>query len=303
MPENEREYTILITDDEKLNLYILGGILSPTYNILVSRSGARALEIAKNNRPDLILLDVIMPDMSGFEVIEKLKASELTAKIPVIFITGLSDVADEERGFFLGAVDYIAKPFNKAIIKARVNTHIRILDQMRTIEQIGLIDPLTRVENRRGFETRICAEWGRSMREQTPVAMLMMDIDRFKDYNDTYGHQQGDAVLKAFTDTVSKSLLRSVDSVARWGGEEFVILLPDTGADGAAEVAERVRANVEALDIATEDGSVTKITVSIGVHSIVPTADDSIKECIEKADQALYKAKQAGRNRVVTSSD
>jgi len=297
--DNKKEFTILITDDEKTNLDILGSILSPMYSLLISRSGPRALELAREHKPDLILLDVLMPEMSGFEVITRLKASESTDRIPVIFITGLTSVDDEEKGFFLGAVDYIAKPFNKSIVKARVNTHIKIIDQMRTIENIGLIDPLTKVSNRRGFENRLNLEWCRAQREKTPVSFLIMDIDKFKTYNDTYGHQQGDIALKTFAETASKALLRSVDFAARWGGEEFVVLLPGTGSDGAAEVAERIRERIESKVINTDDGDETRITVSIGVNSVIPEQDAPPDEFIKKADQALYKAKETGRNRVV----
>ena len=299
--DSSKEFTILIVDDEKTNLDILGSILSPIYNLIISRSGVRALELAKESQPDLILLDVLMPDMTGFEVIEKVKESEITARIPVIFITGLSNDEDEERGFFLGAVDYITKPFNKAIVKARVNTHIKIIDQMRTIEKIGLVDMLTKIANRRGFEERLKVEWNRALREKTPISILVMDIDKFKNYNDTYGHQQGDIALKTFADTASKSLMRGVDFAARWGGEEFVILLPGTNIDGAAEIAERVRKNIEAVVIPTDDGTKTKITVSIGVNSIIPTTNNLTKDFIEKADQALYKAKESGRNRFFVS--
>ena len=298
MTDNKKEFTILVSDDEKFNLDILGSILSPLYNILIARNGARTLELAKHNTPDLILLDVIMPDMTGFEVITKLKESNHTVNIPVIFITGLTDPADEERGFFLGAVDYITKPFNKAIVKARVNTHIKIIDQMRTIERIGLMDSLTRVSNRRGFDNRFNAEWGSAIREQTPVSFLIMDIDKFKIYNDTYGHHQGDNALRAFADAAAATLNRASDFVARWGGEEFVMLLPNTDIDGAVEVAERVRKNVEALIIPTEDGEETRITVSIGVKSAIPSADTSAPGFLTKADQALYRAKESGRNRV-----
>jgi len=299
--EARKEYTILVIDDEKTNLYILGGILSPIYNLLISRNALRALDLVREHKPDLILLDVLMPEMSGFEVIAKLKESEVTENIPVIFITGLTSIEDEEKGLFLGAVDYITKPFNKTIVLARVNTHIKIIDQMRTIERIGMIDPLTKISNRRGFENRLNTEWCRAFRDKTPLSILMMDVDRFKNYNDTYGHQQGDTALKAFAETSSKSLMRQIDFAARWGGEEFVVLLPGTDIDGAAEVAERIRRNVEALVIPTEDGTETRMTVSIGVNSIVPGADVSVDDFVKKADQALYKAKETGRNRFVVS--
>jgi diguanylate cyclase (GGDEF)-like protein len=297
--ESKKEFTILVVDDEKMNVDILGGILSPIYSLMISRNGTRALELAKERKPDLILLDVLMPDMTGFEVIAKLKETDETNKIPVIFITGLTSAEDEEKGFFLGAVDYIAKPFNKSIVKARVNTHIKIVDQMRTIERIGLIDPLTKISNRRGFEERLKAEWGQSVRERTSIGFMIMDIDKFKNYNDTYGHQQGDVALKSFAEIASKTLMRPVDFAARWGGEEFVILLPGTDAAGAAEVAERIRKNVEAAVIFTEEGKETRVTVSIGINAMVPDTDTVIKEFIEKADQALYKAKESGRNRFV----
>jgi len=301
MVENKKEFTILIADDEKMNVEILGTILSPIYNLLISRNGTRALELAKENSPDLILLDVLMPDMTGFEVIRALKVSDITSKIPVIFITGLTSAEDEEKGFLLGAVDYITKPFKKAIVKARVNTHIKIVDQMRMIESIGLIDPLTKIPNRRSFENRLVVEWNRAVRERTPISILVMDIDKFKTYNDTYGHQQGDVALKAFADTSSKTLQRAVDFIARWGGEEFVILLPGTDVEGASSIAERVRKNIEAKLIPADEGAETRITVSIGVNSATPGMETSTDDFIKKADQALYKAKETGRNKFVIS--
>jgi len=303
MIDNKKEFTVLITDDEKSNLDILGQILSPMYKLLISKDGSRALELAREHKPDLILLDVLMPEMSGFEIITILKESDATNKIPVIFITGLTSAEDEEKGFFLGAVDYITKPFNKTIVKARVNTHIKIVDQMRTIERIGLIDPLTKISNRRSFENRLNTEWGKAFREQTPISIFMFDVDKFKNYNDTYGHQQGDIALKAVADTTTQSLKRSGDIVARWGGEEFIALLPGISIDNASEVAERIRKNIEAAVILTEDGKKTKVTVSIGINSIIPNEISSVTDFINKADQAMYKAKQSGRNRVMKSDD
>jgi diguanylate cyclase (GGDEF)-like protein len=273
------------------------------YNLLVSKNGTQAIDLAREHNPDLILLDILMPDMTGFEVIAKLKESSDTNKIPVIFITGLTSIEDEEKGFFLGAVDYITKPFHKSIVKARVNTHLKIVDQMRIIEQMGLIDPLTKLFNRRGLEDQLNIEWGRALREKLSISILLMDIDFFKKYNDTYGHQKGDTALKAFAEIVAKTLKRPTDLAARWGGEEFVVLLQATTIDGATEVAENIRKNVEAAIIPAEDGIETKITVSIGINTIIPNESSSIKEFIEKADKALYKAKELGRNRSVINTD
>jgi len=301
MADNKKDFTILIVDDEKMNVDFLGSILSPMYDLMVSRNGARALELAKEQKPDLILLDVLMPDISGFDVIVKLKESEVTSNIPVIFITGLTSDEDEEKGFGLGAVDYITKPFKKVSVIARVNTHIQIVDQIRTIESIALIDTLTKISNRRGFENRLQLEWCKSLREKMQISLLMMDIDNFKEYNDKYGHQQGDAALIAFAEISSKTLLRAVDFIARWGGEEFVILLPGTDIDGAAEVAERVRRNVEESVIPTLEGGESGITVSIGITTMLPCTNTPTDEFIKKADKALYIAKEAGRNTIVKS--
>ncbi|MCL2694344.1 MAG: diguanylate cyclase [Oscillospiraceae bacterium] len=300
--ENKKAYTVLIVDDEKMNLDILAQALSPMYNILISKSGKQALAIAEEHTPDLIVLNVLMPEMSGFEVIEKLKTSEIRSMIPVIFITGLSNNGDEEKGFFLGAVNYITKPFNKALAKARVNTHIKIIDQMRTIEQNALIDPLTRISNRRGFNKVVDNEWRKATKNGSPISFMIIDADKFKTYNDTYGHPQGDVLLQTVA-SVFKQVALSPDYAARWGGEEFVMLMPGMKMEEAAVLAEKVRSQVEALAIPTEDGEITTITVSIGLNSVVPDEDTDIGEFVNKADQALYKAKESGRNRVVRNTN
>jgi len=298
MGEDVKEFTVLITDDEEFNVEILSDVLSSSYNVQIARNGESAFELATKTPPDLILLDVIMPDMSGFDLITKLKKAEITRKIPVIFVASHTDPAEEEKGLFLGAVDYIAKPFNRAIVKARVNTHIKIIDQMRTIEHIGLVDTLTEIANRRGFDERFKTEWGRAIREQAHISYMMMDIDLFKKYNDTYGHQQGDVALARFAETAESTLNRSTDFIARWGGEEFVVLLQNTNIEGTAKVAEKIRKNIEDMVITTETGEETCITVSIGVTSIIPTTATSQCDFLNSADKALYKAKASGRNRV-----
>lgn len=304
------EFKILIVDDSRNNLDILCHILEPEtgaandtfqpgYRVSIAKTGIAALERAASDRPDLILLDIIMPGMSGFEVLAQLKKSEFTHAIPVIIITGLDSVEDEEEGFRLGAVDYITKPFHKSLVKARINTHLKIVEQMRIIEQIGLIDPLTGVPNRRSFDLRLETEWRRCMREKAPLSFLMIDVDCFKRLNDAYGHLQGDQVLKTIAGLIQSSGKRPSDFAARWGGEEFAVLLPRTEMAGALSVAEKIRRDLERTAIlGMTDDSRLNLTVSIGVSSVIPCAQKSITEFIGQADKALYKAKAAGRNRV-----
>ena len=292
-------FNILVVDDERSNLDVLIHILKPDYNVLVAKSGQAALKRARENKPDLILLDIVMPDMTGFEVLAQLMDDDDTRDIPVIFITGLARVADEEKGFLLGAVDYIVKPFNTSIVKARVKTHLKIVKQMRTIEKLGMIDALTDIPNRRSFDHQMDVEWRKAVRDRTVMSFIMIDADKFKVYNDTYGHPQGDVLLQTLAETMVKTLKRPSDFAARLGGEEFAVILPDTDLEAALSIAESIRANVEAMEIpGTGDAANTSITVSVGVATISPTPDDSPAEFIAKADAALYTAKNSGRNRV-----
>lgn len=292
----EGKFKILIVDDERSNITALSHILRSTYIVLAAKDGPSAIEAAKKNSPDLILLDIIMPGMSGFEVLAELKDSDLTRNIPVIFITGLDSIEDEETGLLLGAVDYITKPFHNAIVKLRVETHLKIIEQMRIIERLGMIDSLTDIPNRRSFDHQLNVEWNRAVREETSLSFIMLDIDKFKNFNDNYGHAHGDKVLKTVAKVILQSMRRPADFAARWGGEEFSVLLPDTGLDGALEVAENIRNNIENVVIPCSDGRDTKITVSIGVNSESPATGGSIDDFCAKADTALYSAKEAGRN-------
>jgi PleD family two-component response regulator len=215
--ETVPEFRILVVDDEKSNLMVLNRILSPEYTVFTAKSGKEGPERAVAEQPDLILLDIVMPDLNGFDVLTTLKKTSETMKIPVIIITGLSGEIDEEKGFLLGAVDYITKPFKNPIVLARVRTHIQIVRQIRTIEQLGLIDGLTNVSNRRCFDDRMELEWRRAKREKKPIAFLMMDVDKFKIYNDTYGHPQGGVLLKSIVKIFSAAAMRTTDLVARLG--------------------------------------------------------------------------------------
>ncbi len=293
------EYKILIVDDSVMNLEVLSRILRPgadgggagnNYRVLIAKSGAAALEKATSEKPDLILMDIIMPGMNGFDVLHELKQSDITRHIPVIIITGLDGVADEERGFELGAVDYITKPFHTSLVRARVMTHLRIVEQMRIIERLSLTDTLTGLPNRRNFDNRLSVEWGRAIREGVALSMLMIDIDHFKRYNDTYGHQRGDIVLGVVAGAIQSHLKRAADLAARWGGEEFAVILPDTNAEGAQRVAEQIRRGIESSPLG--------VTVSVGGATMIPAIENDADELLRQADAALYDAKESGRNRV-----
>jgi diguanylate cyclase (GGDEF)-like protein len=297
--EGMRRYTILIVDDEKMNLLALHQILSDEYIILAVKNGYDALKVAAKDVPDIILLDIVMPDINGFDVLVKLKESNITRYIPVIIITGLNSDDDEIKGFALGAVDYITKPFNGEVVRARVKRQLQIVQQMRAMEKLNLVDPLTNIPNRRCFDDRMMMEWKRAIREKKSIALLMMDIDKFKLYNDTYGHPQGDALLKTVAKIFGAVVRRPADLPARLGGEEFGVLLPDTSLEDALILAEKIRSNVEELQVPTADGKIiTKTTISIGVNAFVPTNSSEAKDFIAKADEYLYNAKTLGRNRV-----
>lgn len=290
---------ILLVEDSLLNQRMISDILSGLYTLEAAGTAAEAAKLIESFEPDLILLDIVLPDANGFDILRKLKESSMTADIPVIIISGMDSDADEEKGFELGAVDYIKKPFKNAIVRARIGTQIRIINQMKTIERMSFIDALTSIGNRRAFDSQIKYEWGRAVREKQSLSMMMLDVDNFKQYNDTYGHQQGDLMLQAVARTLDTALKRSMDIICRYGGEEFAVILPDTSAAGAQEMAEKIRAHIEAMEVLIpQTKKITKATISIGVASIYPESSDCMEDFIKAADQMLYKAKENGRNQV-----
>ena len=306
---NERR-KIMIVDDSLFHQAVLRRMLetiradpsvpfTATYTIITAASGQEALQKARSEKPDLILLDIHMPGMSGFDVLSELKESPETKQISVIIVSGLSDDANEEKGFALGAVDYVTKPYKQSIVLARIKTHLKILEQMRLIEQLSMMDMLTNIPNRRCLDSRLSAEWGRAIRENTTLSILMIDIDHFKLFNDTYGHQQGDIVLQAVANTLNTATKRSADLAGRWGGEEFVVLLPNTLLEGALHIAEQIRKTIEYTQVPRLDhGKPLNVTVSVGAASKAPAAGDAVDELISHVDKALYTAKETGRNRV-----
>ncbi|MCL2164441.1 MAG: diguanylate cyclase [Oscillospiraceae bacterium] len=290
--------SILIVDDKELNLIFLNELLRAEYTIFQARDGMEAVEKANELLPDLVILDILMPGMDGYQVLTALKSSEATRNIPVIFISGLSNPEDEEKGLSLGTADYITKPFSAAIVRLRVGNQVRIINQMRAIERLSMTDQLTEIANRRCFDQRLSIEWKRAIRDQSPLSLMMLDADGFKTYNDTYGHKQGDVALRTIAAVLSRNLKRPADLVARWGGEEFAVLMPSTDDKGAFSVAESIRSDIQEAPILCPDFGYTYLTVSIGINTQVPSTEDSVDDFLTLADNALYRAKDTGKNRV-----
>jgi diguanylate cyclase (GGDEF)-like protein len=294
----ENKNSLLVVDDDSTNLMVLSHILQPEYTLYTAKDGASAIKKAEEFLPDLILLDILMPEMDGYEVFSVLRQSDKAKHIPVIFVSGLNNREDEKKCLKLGAVDYITKPFDDTIVKLRVALQIRLINQLLTIQKLNTTDQLTRVPNRQAFDNRLLEEWRRAMREKQPISLVMVDVDYFKYYNDKYGYLQGDNALQDVARIMKQTCRRSSDFIARWGGEEFVALLPNTDARGGLVMGEKFRTNIEAAEFFLSDGTSTKTTVSIGVNSQIPTASSFLGEFISGADKALYVAKETGRNSV-----
>lgn len=299
--DKEKEFSILIADDDEFNLKILTEILEPYYNVFSANSGAKAIQLSLTRQPDLILLDIVMPSINGFETLMELKNIDQTRRIPVIFITGLNSHQDEEKGLFLGAVDYIRKPFVNAIVKARVKTHLQIVKQMRTIEKEIMVDFLLDIPNRRYFDKQFQFFWRQTTALGSHISVMIIDVDDFKKVNDNYGHPHGDIVLQEIAKVLKNNLIDEDDVAARYGGEEFAVLLPNTDVFKAVVIGEEIRKSIEKLEVlCVERDEITKVTASVGVASACPCLNDlSQAELISCADQALYRAKNSGKNKVV----
>ena len=299
--------TVLIVDDTPENIDLLLGALGDTYHTRIALNGEKAIKIAESVRPDLILLDIMMPGMDGYQVCKTLRTNPDTQNIPIIFITALGSVEDEERGLRLGAVDYIVKPISPPIVRARVQNHIRLKMKSDLLESLAMLDSMTNIPNRRRFTESLDMEWKRALRSglSVPMTIIMIDIDNFKAYNDNYGHGAGDACLMLVAATLAaETSFRPADMVARYGGEEFIALLPETDVNGAKLIAERFRSCIEALRIPHEHSTVSRwVTVSVGHASIIPGPDYRAEGLQEEADQMLYKAKASGRNRIFGTTE
>lgn len=287
--------SILVIEDIPIHIRVLNQILSPLYDLKAATSGQKGIELAHKHPVDLILLDILMEDMSGFDVLSALKSSDKTKEIPVIFVTSMDSSDDEVKGLEAGAVDYITKPFIDEIVRLRVGLHMQLIEQMRTIKNLGLHDGLTGIRNRLSFNMTMQEEWDFAIENKTSISMVMIDVDYFKKFNDKYGHLAGDMCLKIVADTL-KSSRRESDSVFRWGGEEFMVLLPETLIEHAKGFAERLRKVIEETPIKINDNETTYVTVSMGVGTIEPKSEDRLEDFCDRVDKALYKAKENGRN-------
>lgn len=298
---SSKSRTLLLVDDEPVNIQILHRILEEDgYEFLFATDGKSGLGLATRQRPDMILLDVMMPDMDGYEICRKLKDDPVTADIPVIFVTAMGQMEDEEKGLNLGAVDYLTKPLGPSIVRARVRNHMQLKAYRDRLEYMAMFDGLTGIANRRRFDETLEMEWKRAQRNRSPLSLILMDIDFFKPYNDNYGHIAGDECLKVVAKVLSGALSRPADFVARYGGEEFVCLLPDTDAAGAAVMTEQLLAAVRSANIAHEYSEAGNIvTMSFGCLTIGEESDFSVDQVIAEADKLLYQAKNSGRNQGV----
>jgi diguanylate cyclase (GGDEF)-like protein len=300
----KKQQCILIVDDTKINRDFLAGVLQAQYKVIVAKRGEQALKAAQKeqNQPDLILLDIIMPGMNGYEVCQRLKENPLTQNLPVIFVTSMDDIDDETKGFALGAVDYISKPVSPPILLARVKNHLRMKRKSDLLEQLASLDGLTEIPNRRSFDENLRREWNRARRSASTLSLVMMDVDYFKQYNDNYGHGAGDECLKQLANALTGAINRPSDFIARYGGEEFCAILPETDREGARKIAESFRLAVADLAMAHDYSEVSQqVTISVGTATTTVSEAHAADALLKLADDQLYSAKMQGRNRTVSA--
>ncbi len=277
---------LLIVDDQPANVRVMAEALRDQYELYFATSGAKALEIAAASGIELVLLDVVMPDLDGFEVCRRLKSDERTSKIPVIFVTAREEISDEARGFDVGGVDYITKPVQPLIVRARVRTHLELKQARDLLESLASLDGLTGIANRRRFDACLQHEWQRCARDRAPLSLALVDVDFFKSYNDQHGHARGDDCLRTVARALASITRRPSDLAARYGGEEFGLIFPETDTPSMQLL---IRATLTAV-------RQTDITVSLGAITIIPSHDMNPSSSLQAADELLYRAKEDGRN-------
>jgi diguanylate cyclase (GGDEF)-like protein len=291
-------HRLLIVDDQPANIRVMAEALRDRYDLFFATDGARALEIASAGGIELVLLDVVMPDLDGFEVCRRLKSDERTSRIPVIFVTAREEVGDEARGFDVGGVDYIAKPIRPPIVRARVQTHLELKQARDLLESLASLDPLTGIANRRRFDVTLDAEWRRCARNGSMFSLAIIDVDHFKEFNDTYGHARGDDCLRELAQALRSVARRPGDLAARYGGEEFALILPESDATAAQTIIRRLFDDIGVLALPHASSSCANVvTISAGAVTLIPTDSLTPSLAVESADRLLYESKDGGRNR------
>jgi diguanylate cyclase (GGDEF)-like protein len=295
--ESNRPSVLIVEDDATIQA-LLSAVLGSEWNVKTARDGQTALTLAAEHVPDIVLLDIGLPDLDGLEVCRRLKANPRLEQVPVIFLTARTSGEDEIDGLQAGGIDYITKPINPAVLKARIRNHLELKQNRDELVRLARTDGLTGLYNRRTFDDLLQREWRRLARTGEPLSVIMMDVDHFKLYNDTYGHGGGDLCLQRVARAAESALQRPADIVARYGGEEFVALLPETKLEGAMAVAEAIRAAVAALEIPhASSKTAPHVTLSLGAACTIPQPELDPAALLAVADQQLYLAKTAGRNR------
>lgn len=301
MPMQRDDGTILVVDDIAANLQVVVSILKTEHRVLTATDGETALELAVSEQPDIVLIDIRMPGMNGYELCGRLKQDPATRNIPVIFVTGMDEEREEARGLELGAIDYITKPLSRPILLARVRNHIELKRQRDHLQRLSAVDGLTGISNRRAFADHLDKEWRGAIRQHAPISLLIADIDDFKQFNDAYGHLAGDECLRKVATALAEAVKRPADMVARFGGEEFAVILPETGANEATLVAERLLGGIRRLGLPHQHSrAASYVTLSFGLVAARPEHGMESAELIEMADRLLYQAKAEGRNRIKT---
>lgn len=279
--------SILIIEDVEEDIDILNTILKDEFQLHIAKTAEDGLKTAVEQRPDMMLLDIVLPDKTGFAVLEEWKASSETAEIPVIVITSAGSAKNEERALNLGAVDFIIKPFHHAVITARIRAHMRILYSLRTAERIGWTDAATGIPNRNRFEKQLALEWKRAQREQKPLGLLLIGVDHFKDDNDAHMSRTKDVVLQKMVEVIFRTLKRSEDFVFRYDSDRFVVLLPDTDNMESITLAEAIKRGIETMQVRVHDSVLAPVTVCIGVATSIPKTGDVPDSLLIHAEQML----------------
>jgi diguanylate cyclase (GGDEF)-like protein len=297
VPDQSKPSVLVVEDDGTIQA-LLAAVLGGEWDVKAATTGEAAIRLAAEQAPDIILLDIGLPDIDGLEVCRRLKTNPRLEQVPVVFLTARTSGEDEIDGLQAGGIDYIMKPINPAVLKARMRNHLELKQNRDELVRLARTDGLTGLYNRRTFDDLLMREWRRLARTAEPLAVIMMDVDHFKLYNDTYGHGGGDVCLQRVARAAIGSLQRPADVVARYGGEEFVALLPETKYDGAMAVAEAIRSAVASLEIPhASSKTAAHVTVSLGAACTIPVPDKDPASLLELADQQLYAAKAEGRNR------